>query len=217
MNVVWANLSELPPRLFEFRPRVGLDAVRARSAPAIFTDSDWAGVEGNWRRYVCFMDYRDLFAFNFSNTFRGPKHIAYFEENPRFREATRLIQVSLKVVSHSDLKYHDDTEFRTYFPEYPPIYFKGSSRGVNGNESSVEGVVTMAKDGSIRYHFREKVSMYDGETQWSSEGIQVGNVGCSAGVVGVWTTSMHDRGDPVGPFWLWKVDEDYPTQVFDHL
>ncbi len=46
MNVVWANLAELPPRLFEFRPRVGLDAVRARSAPATFTDRDWAGVEG---------------------------------------------------------------------------------------------------------------------------------------------------------------------------
>ncbi len=29
---------------------------------------------------------------------------------------------------------------------------------------------------------------------FSSEGIQVGNVGCAAGVVGVWTTVLHDRG-----------------------
>ena len=28
----------------------------------------------------------------------------------------------------------------------------------------------------------------------SSQGIQIGKVGCAAGVVGVWTTRVHDAG-----------------------
>lgn len=46
MTVVWSNLAELPLRWSEVRPRVGLEAVRARSAPANFTAEDWAGIEG---------------------------------------------------------------------------------------------------------------------------------------------------------------------------
>lgn len=44
----------LPPR--------GLEATRAHSAPVTSSHSprDWAGVEGVWRRYVCFMGYGDL-------------------------------------------------------------------------------------------------------------------------------------------------------------
>ena len=42
------------------RPPTGLDAIRAYSAPGSETRDprDWAGVEGTWRRFVCFMDYR---------------------------------------------------------------------------------------------------------------------------------------------------------------
>lgn len=89
----------------------------------------------------------------FSNTFRGPRHIAYFQENPRFREATRLIQVNLKVVTRAELEHCPDADFPNPFPDYPPIFFNGSSRGVNGNESLIEGIVRMAEDGTVRYRF----------------------------------------------------------------
>lgn len=36
----------------------------------------------------------------------------------------------------------------------------------------------------------------------SGEGVQVGNVGSPFGVLGAWTTAMHDRFDPVGEFHL---------------
>ena len=60
----------------------------------------------------------------------------------------------------------------------------------------------------------------------SSEGVQVGSVRSKFGVLGSWTTVLHDRHDPVGkflfplasicrcliskagPFWLWKTDMD---------
>lgn len=60
-NVVFANMRELPPMwLKPTVPRFDLHAVRPYSAPrsADRTSCDWAGVEGIWRRAVCFMDYR---------------------------------------------------------------------------------------------------------------------------------------------------------------
>ena len=43
-------------------PPMGFDSIRAYSAPGSFDrkPDDWAGVEGVWVRYVCFMDYSDL-------------------------------------------------------------------------------------------------------------------------------------------------------------
>ena len=43
-------------------PPMGFDFIRAYSAPGSFNrkPDDWAGVEGVWVRYVCFMDYSDL-------------------------------------------------------------------------------------------------------------------------------------------------------------
>jgi hypothetical protein len=42
------------------RPPVGFEGIRPFSAPGSFgrRERDWAGVEGKWRRIVCFMDYR---------------------------------------------------------------------------------------------------------------------------------------------------------------
>lgn len=43
-------------------PPMGFNYIRAYSAPGSFNrkPEDWAGVEGEWIRYVCFMDYSDL-------------------------------------------------------------------------------------------------------------------------------------------------------------
>lgn len=43
-------------------PPMGFNSIRAYSAPGSFNrkPNDWAGVEGVWVRYVCFMDYSDL-------------------------------------------------------------------------------------------------------------------------------------------------------------
>lgn len=164
MTVIWANLADLPERWKHVRPSVGLEATRAFSVPDIASQQDWAGVEGTWKRCVCFMDYRDLFSFNFSNVFRGPRNKAYFTENARFREATRLLEVKLKVVARDKLKFSDmDDDLAVRNPLYPPLYFHGVSRGVDGNGSVTEGMVKMGNDGVVRYKF---VSVHDGTTQW---------------------------------------------------
>lgn len=58
--VIYSNLMDLGGLWPDTRPPARLDAIRAYSAPNSHTRDprDWAGVEGTWRRYVCFMDYR---------------------------------------------------------------------------------------------------------------------------------------------------------------
>lgn len=60
VNDILMNVFDLTPG--HVLPPRGLEATRAYSAPESDSraDNDWAGVEGVWRRYVCFMDYRDL-------------------------------------------------------------------------------------------------------------------------------------------------------------
>lgn len=62
LNVILMNLAETSSR---WRPPVGLQAARAYSAPGslLRAQEDWAGIEGTWKRYICFMDYRCVFSF----------------------------------------------------------------------------------------------------------------------------------------------------------
>ena len=69
----------------------------------------------------------------------------------------------------------------------------------------------MGADGIPRWRF---FTMSDGSPRWTSEGVQHGQVGSAAGIVGAWTTNTHHRGDPAGPFWMWKV-AGAPEQAHD--
>uniref|UniRef100_A0A0W0FAM9 F-box domain-containing protein n=1 Tax=Moniliophthora roreri TaxID=221103 RepID=A0A0W0FAM9_MONRR len=216
INVVLMNLRELPGMWMK-KPPLGLQVTRAFTAPALRGGEDWAGVEGTWRRYVCFMDYRDLFAFNFSNVASGPRSPTFFDD-PRFREATRLIEVKLSLVPRDKLRHlRPHPEPKTHNALYPTLYFAGISRGVTGNESNVEGNVRIGLDGTVRWQFLDiiQATLYDGATQWTSQGAQIGGIGCASGVVGNWTTSLHDQGDPVGPFWLFKCEEHNAPNLAD--
>lgn len=64
INVILSNLRDLSSHRALPRPPSNLESIRPYTAPGAHSLGDWAGVEGTWRRYVCFMDYRDLFAFN---------------------------------------------------------------------------------------------------------------------------------------------------------
>ncbi|KIJ68795.1 hypothetical protein HYDPIDRAFT_37230 [Hydnomerulius pinastri MD-312] len=216
INVISSNLVELGARWADTRPPCGLEATRANSAPDATTRAphDWAGVEGSWRRYVSFMDYRDLFAFNFSGQGRRSRDGSFFED-ANFAEATRLIELKLHLIS-SDAVPNFYTLDR--FPDckdsqYPTLYFSGTSWGVHGNEATVVGSVCMADDGVVRWRFQRKASVYEAHMQWSSEGVQIGGVASATGVVGTWTGAHHEHGDPVGPFWLWKVTNDHRSHM----
>ncbi|KXN81105.1 hypothetical protein AN958_06059 [Leucoagaricus sp. SymC.cos] len=208
VNVVLSNLNDLPSHIVTpARPPFGLDSLRPYTAPGKYSPRDWAGVEGTWRRYVCFMDYRDLFD--------GPLHPKFFED-PRFREATRLIEVKLHIVPRSQIRHFPSSEIldESTSPIHPTTFFVGSSKGANGNEATIEGFVWVASDRTVRWKL--KVSIYDHSPQWSSTGVQIGDVGSARGVAGVWTTTLHEQGDPVGPFWLWKVEDNCSEDLVEY-
>ncbi|KAF4607059.1 hypothetical protein EYR38_001116 [Pleurotus pulmonarius] len=221
MNVVQSNIREIPHQWAqEVAPPVNLEFLRASSATTENNPIDWAGVEGSWARYVCFMDYRWVVC-KFTSMYGGPRNPAYFND-PSFREATRLIRLDLQLTSPDKLKFRGlmDTGYdaadadgesesvsSTSDSRYPTLYFTGSSKGSIGNEATIEGNVRLGVDKVPLWRF---VSIYDGHAQWSSEGVQIGHMNSAMGVVGVWTSDTHDEGDPAGPFWFWK-----PTQPLD--
>ncbi|RDB29041.1 hypothetical protein Hypma_015147 [Hypsizygus marmoreus] len=214
INVVLLNIRDLPGSWKYITPPLRLNALRTYSAPSNRRSiRDWAGVEGIWQRYVCFMDFRDLFAFNYSGLSDGPGDPTFFE-CPRFREGTRLMELNLKLVSENELRHRWYAKGSSANDLYPPLCFSGSTSCVKGSRAVVEGVVQMSADNIVRWQF---VSTYPGDLQWRSDGAQVGNVGSAIGVVGVWATELHDEGDPVGPFWLWKVKDDCPTRLMEYV
>jgi len=88
---------------------------------------------------------------------------------------------------------------------YPTLYFSGSFRGVDVPDTAILGSVHMADNGVVRWRFG---SVHMDRMQWSSEGIQIGGIASAMGIVGIWTAAHHERGDPAGPFWLWKVPKE---------
>ncbi|KAL1741116.1 hypothetical protein HDZ31DRAFT_85027 [Schizophyllum fasciatum] len=205
-NVVIGNLRDMPSLGEDQLPPLGLEHTRAYSGPGQCTTRDWAGVQGTWRRYVCFMDYRSMQAPLHGE---GARQLAFFD-NPAFREAVRLLSVELEVVDRTSIEAPLPEFIGVYdnppadFP-YPPIFFVGTSETADGGHLHLEGCVMMGIDGTVRWYF---ISSVGGEFQWSSRGVQLGGVGSATGVVGVWTTTTHEVGDPAGPYWQWKVPSD---------
>lgn len=191
-------------------PPKGFDSVRPYSAPGSFgrKERDWVGVEGKWRRIVCFMDYRDLYVYNAAHGGRDTARERSVFDQPDFEEATRFIYLELHIVGYSPtyssnpvpLKAADAKSIKDLGPR-PTIHFSGTSKGGSGNEASVRGFVHMTKDNYIRWSF---VSIYDSLVQWRSEGVQVGAVASAMGVIGIWTGANRAPTEPAGPFWLWK-------------
>lgn len=77
------------------------------------------GVTGTWMRIVCFLDYSDLYNFNFEDTNQVPEG----EDKPPIetREAFRLIRLKLHVTSIEEPGEDDH-------PDWPVVRFEGTSR-----------------------------------------------------------------------------------------
>ena len=234
MVVAWNVEDEQALGVAGFEPPMGLESLRPWGATAFKPLSgsshpgDWAGVEGRWRRIVCFMDYRDFFAFNvcisqaimrlklitcfqFTHAARdddtGPRDTSVFEDED-FAEAMRVLTVDLHVTSIEPISTPIPSSSSSSAPlsfHRPRINFEGVSEGGTPNESNVVGFVeSNPNTGDIRWRL---VSVYHGEERWASEGVQVGGVGSAMGVIGNWSGVHHAEGDPAGPFWFWKVGE----------
>lgn len=183
---------------------------------------DWAGVAGVWRRCVCWMDYRELLFFNLDST-------KFLTLDPQ--EACRIIPMETWITGYTraglmpvyDTDEGDNinllpnrrlkTGIRTgYFRPPPVIHFSGfsvgSDRGTD-DRRKVRGCVELIGGGEVRWQMdtfiQESESPGSTTPEWSSEAVQVGGIGSAVGLLGMWTGATHERADPLGPFWAWKV------------
>lgn len=114
------------------KPFVGLSAnsfishsfERVAEEPDQFAGQDPYGVRGTWMRVVNFLDYHDLFAFNF----QPPLIPADQEREPiSTKEAFRLILLKLKVTKVEQPSADDeDTD-----PKMPIVHFEGVSKSLH--------------------------------------------------------------------------------------
>ncbi|EJD00245.1 uncharacterized protein FOMMEDRAFT_127734 [Fomitiporia mediterranea MF3/22] len=140
-------------------------------------EGDWAGVDGLWSCSFCFIDHRELLAFNVTD----PRDTSLFAR-PDFIEVFRSFRLRMRFTG---------TKFNPKFPTRPTITFKGSVQDVH----TMTGTVNAAGDGTIRWSFTSGEAT---QMIWSSEGVQIGAAQSTFGVLGTWTTVFHDEGDPVG-------------------
>ncbi|PSS21933.1 hypothetical protein M430DRAFT_136661 [Amorphotheca resinae ATCC 22711] len=162
-------------------------------------------ISGTWFRVVCFLDYQELFRYNFADDDPGPGV-------PRppldTTEAVRLITMELHVTDIEEPGADDDQGM-------PVVSFKGKSKAMHTTfdpdaTSFVRGTVRTTKKGDVRW---TTFSVYVGETRWSSEGVQVGGVRSSRGVLGFWSDIRRNREGPAGPTAFWKVSNEFSEEL----
>ncbi|KIV81439.1 hypothetical protein PV11_03628 [Exophiala sideris] len=158
------------------------------------------GVSGTWMRIVCFLDYNDLYAFNFESGV-----IPRNEERPPIttREAFRLIRLQLRVSAVEEPGPDDGQDF-------PVVHFEGASRSTfmawdpNAN-SRIRGIVRQTPSGAIRW---TTFSIFHGEERWRSEGVQIGGLKSARGILGNWFDKDYDVHGPAGPTAFWKISDE---------
>ncbi|KAK4617535.1 hypothetical protein CLAFUR4_12648 [Fulvia fulva] len=171
------------------------------------------GVSGSWMRVVCFLDYNDLYAFNFSE--RIP------DEQPRdaidTEEAIRLIRIKLQVTkidppgAGEEDDEGDGLDWSNFTGErLPVVHFRGTSRSLHASwdpnaNSRIRGTVRQTPEGEIRW---TTFSIFHGEERWRSEGIQVGGLRSARGVLGNWFDKDYDLHGPAGPTAFWKETDE---------
>jgi hypothetical protein len=183
------------------------------------------GVTGTWMRIVCFLDYNDLFRFNFEE---GRDLDTHGERPPiGTREAFRLIRLRLYVKSIEEQDGVDEEGK----PLLPIVHFEGASKGSNqawdpNAHSSIKGThvqfylfpplfpqpnpffltgsVRATPSGSIRW---TSFSIFHGEARWRSEGVQIGGLRSARGIMGTWFDKNYDPQGPAGPTMFWKLSD----------
>nr|OQO25154.1 hypothetical protein B0A51_09221 [Rachicladosporium sp. CCFEE 5018] len=169
------------------------------SSPSPSLDSqDPYGVTGTWMRVVCFLDYNDLYAFNFSLPIlpsepREP--IATEEGMIRVLESWQVTGIEPASNSNPDDVDVDGeaTDWSDFKGErLPVVHFQGTSRSLHASW-----------DPNANSKIRER-----GTERWRSEGIQVGGLRSARGVLGNWFDKDYDMHGPAGPTAFWKESDD---------
>ncbi|KAJ7081970.1 hypothetical protein C8R43DRAFT_909731, partial [Mycena crocata] len=166
---------------------------------------DWAGVEGEWRRVVCWLDYRDLLSTSFLSSSISFTHHSF---QCTMYETFRIFPMNLRVVRYSaPPRAPPGADPDALIWRLPVIHIEGDSRGTDQDENAgrvVEGTVRMIGDGAVRWSM-VRVLVAGSDPEWVTESVQVGDIGSAMGIMGLWTGAEHSTTDPLGPCWAWKV------------
>ncbi|KAG1728528.1 uncharacterized protein EDB91DRAFT_1060500 [Suillus paluster] len=165
-------------------------------------ETDWAGVEGLWRISYCFMDHRELLIYNDLNLPEDePLDPTIFEEE-ELQETFSAVDIFFRVINVEQDPDH---------PTRPKINYVGE---MDGNFTIV-GYVKLTPDDQIRWHFvagngDHPVWWYDPCTyilhsliiscQTAAKQSSWATVRSQYGVLGAWSTTMHDPMDPIGVY-----------------
>ncbi|KAK0205209.1 hypothetical protein DFS33DRAFT_1326610 [Desarmillaria ectypa] len=119
---------------------------------------DWAGVTGEWRRIVCWMDYHGLIYHNR----RRETTISHLSESTTMvAETIRVMPLSLRVSGYSkppapppDYQGSSDNPLSSLVYTLPIIHVEGESRGSDLDDAAhrqIRGTVRMIGDGAVRW------------------------------------------------------------------
>ncbi|KAI1119408.1 hypothetical protein F5Y14DRAFT_395180 [Nemania sp. NC0429] len=154
------------------------------------------GINGFWVRVVCFLDYSDFFAYNFSVE-QPPPHIPRPSIN--VGQATRPIVMRMYVTSIEKPGPEDGQDL-------PVVHFKGFSKSLDQTDENADsdfrGIVRMTPEGEVRW---TGFSIFGGVERWRSESVQIGGVKSAKGVLGHWFDKDLDPRGPAGPTAFWKI------------
>lgn len=182
-------------------------AMFVKEANPPLADQDPYGVTGTWRRVVCFLDYTDLYAFNFEPPLPDDQ-----EQGPiDTQEAIRLITLKIRVSAIEDAGPDE-------MPGTKVVHFIGTSRSMHTSwdpnaNSRIRGTVRTTREGAIRW---TSFSIYHGEERWRSEGVQIGGIRSGRGVLGTWFDKDYDRHGPAGPTGFWKLRDEIEVDKIQH-
>ncbi|KAK4931001.1 hypothetical protein LTR49_002416 [Elasticomyces elasticus] len=172
-------------------------------------------VSGTWMRVVCFLDYNDLYAFNFSNRITNDEEREPIDTEEGIIDLEEILQVTKIEPPGSGDEGEDEEDDGMDWSNFrgerlPVVHFRGNSRSLHASwdpnaNSKIRGTVRQTPEGEVRW---TTFSIFHGEERWRSEGIQVGGLRSARGVLGNWFDKDFDIHGPAGPTAFWKVADE---------
>ncbi|KLO09960.1 hypothetical protein SCHPADRAFT_999915 [Schizopora paradoxa] len=145
---------------------------------------DWAGVEGNWEYNYCHLP-------SSSTAFQGPEE----EDDWRTREVLCQMSTSLKITNFAP---------NPLFPSRPSIFF-ADEEGFHNFKGSVSMTPEKEVRWKLEYMYMSQELPWQVGTSWSFDGVQVGVLKSTFGVLGTWSNTLQPANHVSGPAWFHKV------------
>lgn len=220
---------------------------------------DWARCEAFWAGTYAFLDYSHFMDFNMRMARRRSEALArsqaaadskgkqmgsHQHSTPKPSlvgqpEAVGdCLQLRIEILPKSQQPaYNAEEEGQEDDPDYPTLYFRGTTVTYWGNDAPIprggvhgkvrpvyarsEDVDDLLSKGprgkkKIEGLHWSIVHRYEHEDRWQLEGIQPGPPGTRAPIFGIWSDATHDSESPNGPFVYWMMDER-PWKEIDRI